>query len=109
MGGWVEAIHIAVDVAIESRDANIIERLIDQKYSLNNLLMMLSEHKKNEVVAEYINRLNVIKKEFEKIDVVFDVEFNPSSESGKQLIDKAVRQIAIFGKSVSALRKDLVN
>ncbi len=109
MGGWVEAIHIAVDVAIESRDANIIERLIDQKYSLNNLLMMLSEHKKNEVVAEYISRLNVIKKEFEKIDVVFDVEFNPATESSKQLIDKAVGQIKVFGKSVSALRKDLVN
>ncbi len=109
MGGWVEAIHIAVDVAIESRDANIIERLIDQKYSLNNLLMMLSEHKKNEVVAEYINRLNDIKSEFEKINVVFDVEFSPTSEKGKQLIDKAISQIEVFSKSVAVLRKDLVS
>ncbi len=109
LGGWVEAIHIASDVAIESRDANIIERLIDQKYSLNNLLMMLSEHKKNEIVAEYIGRLNIIGKEFEKIDVIFDVDFNPSKESGKQLIDKAVGQIKVFEKSVSEFRSELIN
>jgi len=109
LGGWVEAIHIASDVAIESRDANIIERLIDQKYSLNNLLMMLSEHKKNEIVAEYIGRLNIIGNEFEKIDVIFDVDFNPSKESGKQLIDKAVGQIKVFEKSVSEFRSELIN
>jgi transcriptional regulator with XRE-family HTH domain len=108
LGGWIEAIHIAVDVAIESKDPDIIERLIDQKYSLNNLLMMLSEHRKNEVVAEYINRLTRVKKDFENIDVVFDVDFNPSSEKGKQLINKAVEQIKVFGKGISALRKDLV-
>ena len=109
LGGWVEAIHIATDVAIESRDANIIERLIDQKYSLNNLLIMLSEHKKNEVVAGYIARLNNIGNEFEKINVVFDVNFDPSKESGKKLIDKAVEQIKVFQKSVSKFRYELVN
>ena len=109
LGGWVEAIHIATDVAIESRDANIIERLIDQKYSLNNLLIMLSEHKKNEVVTGYIARLNNIGNEFEKINVVFDVNFDPSKESGKKLIDKAVEQIKVFQKSVSKFRYELVN
>ena len=109
LGGWVEAIHIATDVAIESKDANIIERLIDQKYSLNNLLIMLSEYKKNEVVAEYIAQLNVIGSEFEKINVVFDVNFDPSKESGKKLIDKAVEQIKVFEKSVSKFRSELVN
>ena len=108
MGGWVEAIFIAVDVAVESRDANIIERLIDQKYSLNNLIMMLSEHKKNEVVAEYIKRLNHIRNEFEKIDVIFDVDFKPTSENGIKLINKAIEQIRVFGVSVNTFRKELV-
>jgi len=109
MGGWIEAIHIAIDVAIESEDPDIIERLIDQKYSLNNLLMMLSEHRKNEVVSEYLNRLNLVKKDFDKIDVVFNVDFNPTSENGKQLINKATEQIKLFGKGVSTLRKDMIS
>ena len=109
MGGWIEAIHIAVDVAIESKDPDIIERLIDQKYSLNNLLMMLSEHRKNEVVAEYISRLNLVKKDFEIIDVTFDVDFNPASDKGKQLINKATEQIKLFGKGISELREEMVD
>ena len=40
---WVEAINVATHVAIESQEADIIERLVDQKYSLNNLIIMLKE------------------------------------------------------------------
>lgn len=109
MGGWVEAIYIASDVAIESKDVNIIERLIDQKYSLNNLMMMLSEHKKNEIIAEYISRLDIIKNEFEKIDVIFDVDFDPDLPSGKKVINNAVKQIQILKVSISNFRNDLTN
>jgi len=109
MGGWIEAMHIAIDVAIESRDPNIIERFIDQKYSLNNLMIMLSEHKKDEMVREYINRLTQIKKEFEKVDISFDANFNPETQEGKQLVTKAVVQIGIFGKNITNFRKELIN
>ncbi|MGD2034444.1 MAG: hypothetical protein PVF73_05265 [Bacteroidales bacterium] len=109
MGGWIEAIHIAIDVAVESHDPNIIERLIDQKYSLNNLMLMLSEHKKNEVVQEYLTGLGRVKKNFDAIDVVFDADFDPGSEEGKKLIDEAVEQINEFGGIVSNFRNELVN
>jgi hypothetical protein len=108
MGGWVEAITIAVNVAIESRDPDIIERLIDQKYSLNNLIIMLSEHKDNEVVAGYISRLNKLKKAFNEIDVVFDVNFDPKSESGKEIIENAITQVKTLEEVVLAFRNELV-
>jgi hypothetical protein len=109
LGGWVEAIQIAINVAIESEDANIIERLIEQKYSLNNLLIMLSEHKDNEVVAAYINKLEQIKKGFNSIDVVFDIDFDEDSEAGKLLIEKSIDQVKDLGTSVADFRKELVN
>ncbi len=109
MGGWIEAIHIAIDVAIESKDVNIIERLIDQKYSLNNLIIMLSEYKSNEVIAGYLTRLAAIRKEFNKINVVFDVNFNADSKEGKQLINKAISEIQSLKVSVETFRNELVN
>lgn len=109
LGGWVEAISIAIDVAIESRDPDIIERLIDQKYSLNNLYLMLSEHRENEVVAEYLIELTKLKKAFDKIDVVFDVNFDPNSDSGKTLIEEAIRQIKALDEVVLAFRSQLVS
>lgn len=109
LGGWVEAISIAINVAIESRDPDIIERLIDQKYSLNNLYLMLSEHRENEVVAEYLNELTKLKKAFNEINVVFDVNFDPNSDSGKMLIEKAIQQINALEEVVLAFRSQLVS
>ncbi len=109
LGGWVEAIHIAIDVAIESRDANIIERLVDQKYSLNNLMLMLSEHKDNEVVKEYLTKLSKLKKEFDGIDLDFDANFDPDTKKGQKLIDQAIVQISEFRKVVDGFRSELIN
>jgi hypothetical protein len=109
LGGWLEAIHIAIDVAIESRDVNIIERLIDQKYSLNNLIIMLSQHSKNEVVAQYLKQLDTIKKYFNQINVAFDIDFNPSTPQGKQLVDKTLDQIKELNVSVNKFRVELIN
>ena len=109
MGGWVEAIHIAIDVAIESRDANIIERLIDQKYSLNNLMLMLSEHKSNEIVKEYLTKLNKLKQKFDGINVDFDANFDPNTKKGQKLIDQAILQISEFRTVVDSLRNELIN
>lgn len=109
LGGWVEAIHIAIDVAIESKDINIIERLIDQKYSLNNLTIMLSEHKKNEIIAEYLTQLAGIKKEFNKLNVAFGIDFDPETPEGKKLVAKAIEQIRGLSISIEAFRKELIN
>jgi hypothetical protein len=109
LGGWIEAIHIAIDVAIESKDINIIERLIDQKYSLNNLMIMLSQHKKNEIIAEYLNRLNSIKKDFNKVNINFDTTFDSESPQGKKQLTDAIGQIQDLRKNIEALRKELIN
>ena len=108
MGGWIEAIHIAIDVAIESRNADIIDKLVDQKYSLNNLMLMLAEHKKNEVVAEYLEDLLKIKKEFDTIEVPFDSSFDPNSPKGKEQIEMVVQHIKAFAKVLNSFRDKLV-
>jgi hypothetical protein len=109
LGGWIEAIHIAIDVANESKDDNIIERLIDQKYSLNNLIIMLSEHRDNKIVAQYLTNLAEIKKSFNKINVAFDIDFDPSTKEGQDLIKSALEQINQLKKGIEAFRKELIS
>ena len=50
-----------------------------------------------------------LKKAFNKIDVVFDVNFDPKSESGKELTEKALQQIKTLDEVVLAFRTALVN
>jgi len=108
IGGWVEAIYIAVDVAIESEDVEIIERLVDQKYSLNNLLTMLSDYKDNEVVQEYIVELGKVKKQFDQLNITFTAGIDPKSSKGKEFIAEAVNKIKVFRKSIVEFRTKLV-
>ena len=104
VGGWLEAIYIAFDVAIESRDVEIIERLIDQKYSLNNLLIMLAEYRNNEVMAEYITELERIGTNYNALTIQFETNFDPLSPKGKEYMDQSIRQLEVLRASISRFR-----
>jgi hypothetical protein len=108
LGGWTEAVYIALDVAVESCDADIIERLIDQKYSLNNVMIMLSEQKNNEVISGYLTELAKIKTGFANLNINFDSKFDPATAQGKEIINKSIQQLEILRKSVDEFRNKMI-
>ncbi|MBN2485219.1 MAG: hypothetical protein JXB34_04510 [Bacteroidales bacterium] len=108
MGGWVEAIYIGTVVALESRDHEILERLIDQKYSLNNLMVMLKEYSDNENVNEYIAKLNELRKVFDSLSVSVPAGFQGKSEPEKAQLDKWLAEIKKLQNAILKLRKDII-
>ena len=70
-GGWLEGLYIATKLA-QSTDANneLIDRIIDQKLSLETLLGLLKEFDDNSDIAEVIERINEIKLVFDQIQVI---------------------------------------
>jgi hypothetical protein len=109
LGGWVEAIHIGIRVAVESKDINIIERLAEQKYSLDHLILMLSDYKENEIMAEYIEKLLLIKSEFEDFKVDIDPELIDNPEYYRKETEKYFNCIKKIEKPVYQLRNDIIN
>ncbi len=109
LGGWVEAINIATQVAVESKDLLIIERLVEQKYSLNNLVIMLSEHMDNEVVKGYMPKIDRIKGEFNKINIAFDLDAAPNSAKGKALVQDAITQLHGLQSQIGELRNEIIH
>lgn len=108
LGGWVEAIYIGTHVAIESRNAEVIERLIDQKYSLNNLLMMLSNYRSNEVVKEYIVMLEELHEVFMAIEINVTSNYNAESKSGIAQMDKWIVELETLQKKIGDIRKSII-
>ena len=108
LGGWIEAIYIASKVAIETRDINIIERFADQKYSLKNLLDMLSNFKNDEVINHYIGKLKVVANKFNTLK--FNIPDNPDLKSTevKTAISKANTQIEAINKLITEIRKETI-
>jgi hypothetical protein len=66
-GGWLESIYIATNLAKFEEKSPIIERLADQKYTLENLVEFLKKHQADPNVGEVKNDFDGLLAEFNKI------------------------------------------
>ncbi len=108
LGGWVEAINIASDVAMESKDMDIIERFADQKYSLRNLLDMLSNYSDDEVVSVYIKKLKKIDVLFSSFVLNINEELDPGSSKARKVLNEALIKIKSIRSLVKELRQEII-
>jgi hypothetical protein len=102
-GGWLESIYIAINLAKYKADSPVIERLADQKYTLENLIEFLKKHEADPNVL-------AVKQDFENLLVEFnkmgEQDAKPSKGAkgattlagGKQLVITEEVYNAIIGK-----------
>ena len=64
-GGWLESIYIAINLAKYEPNSPVVERLADQKYTLENLLEYLKRHEADAGVA-------AVKADFESLLAQFN-------------------------------------
>lgn len=107
LGGWIEAIYIGTHVAIESRSTDIIERIVDQKYSLNNLLIMLSDFKDTEAVAEYLEKLEKLRETFMSVEIEVPGNFNNNSAESKAQLDSWINSIQMLQNEIKLIRTSM--
>jgi len=70
MGGWVEALYIATQIATQPGDnQNLLNSIAEQKFSLDNLIGLLSNYKDDETVAKYLVRLDQLRKAYYKVEI----------------------------------------
>jgi len=109
LGGWVEAIQIAVEVASSTKDIGIIERLADQKVSLANVIAMLSDYSEDVAIKQNLQKLKQLQPLFDSFVVEPEVEFNASSPEGKKLLDGYLQKVNEIGKQIKSIRKEIVS
>ena len=71
VGGWVEGLYLAIKlVDQDSFEGNkLVDRIVDQKLSLNIVMKLLEDHKNNPDVADIINDMNQLKAIYDKISI----------------------------------------
>jgi len=98
LGGWTEALFIATNLTNkEAKDIELIERIGEQKFSLNDLISLLKQFKHEAVVKEYLTLLGDLKSSFDK----FQINQKNMEDTYKQLDDITVK--------ISGLRKKIVS
>jgi hypothetical protein len=103
-GGWLESIYIATNLAHFEPNSPIIERLADQKYTLENLIEFLKKHEADENVAAVKGDFEGLLGEFNKIGeqdakpVKSDDKKAATLGGGKQLVITQEVYNSITGK-----------
>lgn len=109
LGGWVEAIHIAANVASNTKDIEIIERLSEQRISLANVINMLSEYSDNEDINKNIGKLKNLKLLFDTFIVDIDSDFDPGSAAGKKVIQNYLTKVGEISRQISSIRSEIIS
>ena len=103
-GGWLESIYIATNLAHFEPNSPIVERLADQKYTLENLIEFLKKHEADENVAAVKADFEGLLAEFNKIGeqdakpVKSDDKKAATLSGGKQLVITQEVYNSITGK-----------
>ena len=66
-GGWIESLFIATSLAKYDAKSAVVERLADQKYTLDNLIEFLKKYESDANVASVIVQFKELQGEFNKI------------------------------------------
>jgi len=87
MGGWIEAMYIGTQIYnSEIRPVSMAEKILQQKYSLNSVISVLSKHQESLLVSKCLLMLKKLKKEFETIRIMYDKEGFDVDTTSKKIV-----------------------
>jgi len=70
MGGWIEALYIATQISTQTeKNQSLLNSIAEQKFSLQNLIGLLSNYKDDETVVKYLDQLNNLNVVYDKVEI----------------------------------------
>jgi hypothetical protein len=116
LGGWVEALYIATNIVDENKKNNeVIERIAEQKYSLQNLLDLLNSYEGDEIIALYLPALNEMNEIYNSIEITSskteiktDSINKITSINNNSEIKISIEDVVEIRKKISELRQKII-
>jgi len=117
LGGWIEGLYFAVSYMEEIGEVEkkIIEKIIEQKYSLNILMSMLKNDYQDPVIAHYYRLLKVLQNHFDNLSISYkkdqvtiDSDNNYITSDWQQL-SYSKSELDIIKWIVTGIREDMSN
>jgi hypothetical protein len=95
MGGWVEAMYIATQLAYDpdKPDPEVVQKIAEQKYTLTTLLSFMKNYYDDPVVVYYTKKLKYLKNYFDSFDIYF--------KKGDLVIDKSKKVLRSSGSEMT--------
>jgi hypothetical protein len=68
-GVWIEGLYLGTQVAKETTNDQLAERIGEQKLTLNELILILDVYRKDKQYAKLINELQLIKDQYQNVNI----------------------------------------
>jgi len=105
-GGWVEGLYLATTVTKSTKDKELIERVLDQRLSFNELFKLLESNSDNPDCAQLLTDLSPVKKAFDAIKVT-NSEIVPVTDKDSKLTTfKGTSKIQITEEQFKDLKEE---
>jgi len=116
MGGWVEAMFIATQLVYNplNPDAEVVQRIAEQKYTLTSLLSFMKNYYDDPVVVYYTKKLKYLKNYFDTFEIYFekgDLEIDTTKQvlrSSGAKMDVTVETLNKISDYIAKLRMEMV-
>ena len=72
-GVWIESMYLATQVAKQTPNPALSERIGEQKLNLNNLFLILNPYKNQQQIADLLAQMNEIKQVFDEVEIVYEM------------------------------------
>jgi hypothetical protein len=115
-GGWVEGLYIATRIALSKENPEINNRIAEQKLSLDNLIGLMTEQKKDQDVSTMLSDLIDLRDSFAKITMsagkstsTTDPKTKVTTIGGGSTFNVSKDQIGEIAKKAEALRTKIIN
>lgn len=117
MGGWVEAMFIATQLVYNplNPDAEVVQRIAEQKYTLTSLLSFMKNYYDDPVVVYYTKKLKYLKNYFDSFEIYFekgDLEIDTVKQvlrSSGAKMDVTIENLNKISDYIAKLRMEMVN
>jgi hypothetical protein len=116
VGGWVEGLHIAInliDSDVDLENNELVNRIIDQKLTLNTVINLLDQNADNEDVKAIIADVNQLKAIFDKIEIstskiepVTDAKTNITTLKSKTNISMSPKTFSDLKEQIKVIRNN---
>jgi hypothetical protein len=116
VGGWIEGLYIATNLVGRDADLNnneLVNRIVDQKLTLNTVVSLLQENMDNDDVATVMTNVNELKTIFDKIEIttskiepVTDEETNVTTLKSKTSVSMSPKTYKELKEKVKVIRNN---
>ena len=109
-GAWIEGLYIATRVVNKTKNEEIIERVVDQKHSLNDLIAILESYGSEKDVAPVLNDLKEMKELYDGLKVE-----KTKKEAGSKTVGVSRKiiitpeQLKSISEKIEVIRNKIVN